>query len=265
MNTKKAGGRTIREVEKLTGIPRRKLKYFIERKLFCPSLRGENGYWLYTDSDIEKLWTVLLYHELGYPDNTVRIMRDCSESVRQMELDKHIQRLSGKHIETENRLLASEFVRYRERTKQGQRAFEFDGFDRNITAFVRCSGTVPLGEEDTVQKREELKQRLCGTLFRTLSELYSDKKVRENLKMIFDLSPAATEAQEQIRILCEMIEREKGLSPDDVLFGIRLIKDLGTMALLLDTLLERFGATDFLVKAVQLYCNKTKENMEVLV
>lgn len=265
MNTKKAGGRTIGEVEKLTGIPKRKLKYFIERGLFCPSLRGENGYWLYTDSDIKNLWTVLLYHELGYPDNKVRIMRDCSEAVRRSELDKHIHRLSGKHRETEDLLLAAEYIRYRERTEQGRRSFEIDGFDRNITAFIRRSEAVLPGKEDVGQMRDEMKRQLCETLFHTLSELYSDKTAWEELRIVLDLSPAAPEAQEQIKMLCDMFSRTNGLSPNDVLFGIRLVKDFGCMALLLDTLLEKLGATDFLVKAVQLYCNNAKADMEVLV
>ena len=42
MSGKTATGKTIGEVEKLTGIPKRKLKYFIEQGLVQPSQKSES-------------------------------------------------------------------------------------------------------------------------------------------------------------------------------------------------------------------------------
>ena len=49
MNGKKAIGKTIGEVEKLTGIPKRELKYYIEQDIMRPSQRTECGYWAYSN------------------------------------------------------------------------------------------------------------------------------------------------------------------------------------------------------------------------
>ena len=54
MSGKKATGKTIGEVEKLTGIPKRELKYFIEQRLVQPSQKSESGYWLYSNEDIDR-------------------------------------------------------------------------------------------------------------------------------------------------------------------------------------------------------------------
>lgn len=45
MDGSKAIGKTIGEVEKLTGIPKRELKYFMEQDIMRPSQRTQSGYW----------------------------------------------------------------------------------------------------------------------------------------------------------------------------------------------------------------------------
>ena len=45
MGIARKNGRVIGEVAKLTGIPKRELKYYIEQNLIRPTQRTESGYW----------------------------------------------------------------------------------------------------------------------------------------------------------------------------------------------------------------------------
>ena len=66
MSSTKMVGKTIGEVEKFTGIPRRTLKYFIERDIMHPSCKSESGYWLYTEEDVRITQIIALLRNLGY-------------------------------------------------------------------------------------------------------------------------------------------------------------------------------------------------------
>jgi len=100
------------EVEKLTGIPKRELKYYIERKLMRPSYRSEIGYWLYSDEDIQNAQIVSLCRELDYPDETIRTILADPRHSWCGELDKQILRLTEKRNRMEARLFLAEYLRY---------------------------------------------------------------------------------------------------------------------------------------------------------
>ena len=65
MGSTKTIGKTIGEVEKLTGIPKRKLKYMIERDLMQPSRRAATGFWLYNEQDIQTVRTITIVPAAG--------------------------------------------------------------------------------------------------------------------------------------------------------------------------------------------------------
>lgn len=113
MNTTKSAVKTVGEVEKLTGIPRRKIKYFIERGIFVPSEKSESGYWLYSDMDVEQIQVIALYKELDWPDEVLKTMLAGHDFWQLEELDRQICRLSEKYRLSENRLLAARYLRER--------------------------------------------------------------------------------------------------------------------------------------------------------
>lgn len=49
MSGTNATGETIGEVERITGIPKRELKYYMEQGIMRPSQKSESGYWLYSN------------------------------------------------------------------------------------------------------------------------------------------------------------------------------------------------------------------------
>ena len=82
MNGLKAKGKTIGEVEKLTGIPKRELKYFIEQRLLQPSQKSESGYWLYSGEDIKRARLAALCRELDIPVRAIRVIPPLAAGIR---------------------------------------------------------------------------------------------------------------------------------------------------------------------------------------
>lgn len=111
MGGKKATGKTIGEVEKLTGIPKRKLKYFIEQKLVQPSQKSESGYWLYGDEDIWKAQLAFLCWELDFPVRAIRNVLADPSSYWQKELERQIICLADKKTRTETQLARARSLR----------------------------------------------------------------------------------------------------------------------------------------------------------
>ena len=96
MNGLKAKGKTIGEVEKLTGIPKRELKYFIEQRLLQPSQKSESGYWLYSGEDIKRARLAALCRELDIPVRAIRVILADPSRHWQQELERQIIRLTDK-------------------------------------------------------------------------------------------------------------------------------------------------------------------------
>ena len=101
MDGKKATGKTIGEVEKLTGIPKRELKYYIEQKIMRPSQRTDSGYWLYSEEDIQRARLASLCRSLDFPTQAIRAVLADPASCWQRELELQIHRLSDRLGRTE--------------------------------------------------------------------------------------------------------------------------------------------------------------------
>jgi len=111
MGGMKAPGKTIGEVEKLTGIPKRELKYYIEQKLMRPSQRTEVGYWLYSEEDIHRVQLAALCRELDFPVESIRAILTDPSRCWQEALERQIVRLTDKRGRTEAQLARAESLR----------------------------------------------------------------------------------------------------------------------------------------------------------
>ena len=104
MNGTKATGKTIGEVEKLTGIPKRELKYYIEQHIMRPSQRTESGYWAYSGEDIQRARLAALCRDLDLPVRAIRaVLADPAAHWRE-ELERQIVRLTNRQGRTEVQL-----------------------------------------------------------------------------------------------------------------------------------------------------------------
>lgn len=111
MSSKRDIGKTIGEVEKITGIPKRTLKYFIEQRLVQPSRKSESGYWLYSEEDTRRVQLAALCRELEFPNRTIRSILADPPRHWPGELERQISRLSEKQRRAGAQLSRAEFLR----------------------------------------------------------------------------------------------------------------------------------------------------------
>lgn len=239
MDDTKAMGKTIGEVEKLTGIPKRKLKYFIEQKLMRPSRRSEIGYWLYSEKDIRDAKIVSLCRALGYPDETIRAILSDSRFQWREELEFQITRLIDKKECVEGQLVLAEFLLYANRDK----GFDFAAFDPSVSGCL-------VWEKDVLKWKEESRQILCQFLYETFSKT-------ETADLLYRLSEQRDTGVkgELVKELCDVLWQRKTLTPDQVLLTFRLSRVLNGMEPLLDQILGQEGRVRSIVDAIQIYCD----------
>lgn len=118
MSDEKAAGKTIGDVEKITGIPKRELKYFLEQKIMKLSHRTESGYWLYSNEDIKKAQLAFLCRELDFPVGIIRTILADPPRYWQEELEQQIIRLAAKRDCAETQLTRAESLRLNWKTEE---------------------------------------------------------------------------------------------------------------------------------------------------
>ncbi|KAA3636952.1 MAG: MerR family transcriptional regulator [Armatimonadetes bacterium] len=93
--------RTIGNVARMSGLTVRTLHHYDDIGLLVPSARGTNGYRIYTESDLERLRTILVYRELGLGLSEIASILDddvdpATSLLRErLELTDRIERLRG--------------------------------------------------------------------------------------------------------------------------------------------------------------------------
>lgn len=94
--------RTVKEVNKLTGVSVRTLHYYDSIGLLRPTQTTESGYRLYDDTALERLQSILLFRELQFPLKEIKTILDSPSFDRNRALEQQIEllRLRKEHIES---------------------------------------------------------------------------------------------------------------------------------------------------------------------
>lgn len=240
MGSTKTIDKTIGEVEKLTGIPKRKLKYMIERDLMQPSQRSESSFWLYSERDIQAVRTISLLQQLGYPEKSIRSILTAPASQWPESLERQITWLIKKRNHIEDQLFLAEHLRDHENLA-------------DIPELFSAGSNKPSGWAAGE------KEALCQFLYQLFSET-------EPGTLLHDLSclsdhPANNPAiQAQIQKLCILLWQRKAISPSQLLLILRLAHTLSGLVPILNALLESEGTVQRITAALQYYCEHQQEN-----
>lgn len=260
MRRPKAISKTIGEVEKLTGIPKRKVKYYIERRLITPTQKSDSGYWLYSDKDIRDLRLISLCRELEYTDDQIRDLLAAPGICWQTELSRQIDRLRKKCARAENRLLIAEYMRYRSRAGDGEQEF--------LSAPDGAPGGPPPEPYDLLRLAEEAGRTASRSFYRAVMIGAAAPGLPPDREEWWNGGPGGPQVQTVIRVLCDLCGETDGLSPEEVLFALRLAGMSKGTGLLLDMLSDQEGTLSFLTEAAQIYCDRqsaSKSKKEVIV
>ena len=93
---------TVHEVSRQTGVSIRALHHYDRIGLLPPSEVTEAGYRLYDDAALERLQSILLYKELGFPLKEIRGILESPVFDRNQALDQQITLLQMKKEHLEN-------------------------------------------------------------------------------------------------------------------------------------------------------------------
>ncbi|WP_303859988.1 MerR family transcriptional regulator [Alkalibaculum bacchi] len=75
----------INEVTQITGLTKKAIEYYIERKLIFPSI-SENGYRDFADSQVEQLNKIFVLRKLGISTEDIKqLLEDESRKNKKME------------------------------------------------------------------------------------------------------------------------------------------------------------------------------------
>lgn len=85
----------VKEVAKITGLSRRTLQYYDEIDLMRPS-RSVLNYRLYTEEDLDRLWQIQVYKEMGFQLSEIRRLLKVNDEQRAWLLNKKLQHINVK-------------------------------------------------------------------------------------------------------------------------------------------------------------------------
>lgn len=105
--------KTVHEVSKLTGLTIRTLRHYDDIGLLKVQRTGEgvsNDRKLYSDEDIEKLFTIMIYKELDVPLKTIKEIMQSPSYDRSRSLEEQIEKLKAKRRHLSNIITCAEFI-----------------------------------------------------------------------------------------------------------------------------------------------------------
>ena len=256
---------TLGQVAERTGIDKRTLKYYVERKIIIPSKKsyqGKKGYWLYTEKDIIKIKQIALYRELGYSAQQIKYIINSPNFSWITVLDHQIKDFKAKKRHLENLIFAAEMMRYSSEVETKRIDFDISDFDNDIDRFaVSTFGT----DEDDVmaQGLEEVSNDIeqCLRISDIKEQGQKTFEILTHLRKIMDNDPSSAKTQEtifEIITFFSSILNEEEINSKDILFGLRLISNL-SVDRISDLIFSKEGSLDFLIKALQIHCDKIKE------
>ena len=275
--------RMVHEVSKLVGVSKRTLQYYDEIGLLSPTEYTESGYRLYDDVAVEKLWRILLMRELGYQLNDIKKIMDSPNFDLRDSIGKHIEILTKKKERLENLIGYARTIKF-----TGTIPLNFDEYgDITFNEFIENSKNTwnmkMFAEESKVVNNAfdyEFMQRFQGLVDEHLNQpgqAWNEdetERIAENIFSVVDCDKAlefqecideftnlinkdvnSREVQEHVKKLYDYINNLFGCSMSIngfSLYGQTFVLggDFGMMHT------NRLGeeTTDFIAKAIQVYC-----------
>ena len=87
---------TANKLAKMSGVSTRTLRYYDEIDLLKPMKVAPSGYRIYGQSEVDILQQILLYRELGFPLESIKILLSASGFDREKAFSNHLTDLKAK-------------------------------------------------------------------------------------------------------------------------------------------------------------------------
>ena len=91
------------EVSKLAGISKRTLQYYDDEGVLTAK-RSNNNYRLYSQEDLEKIWEIMIYKEIGFDLNEIKQLLSMPVQLRQEQLQLLLTKYADKIREIKGKM-----------------------------------------------------------------------------------------------------------------------------------------------------------------
>ena len=116
--------KTVSQISKLTGVSVRTLHHYDSLGLLKPAQVTEAGYRLYGEAELERLYMILVFRELGLSLKEIREILDAPDFDRNRVLDQQIRLMEEKTRRLQDRITLARGIRV-----LGVKYMDFNGFD----------------------------------------------------------------------------------------------------------------------------------------
>lgn len=178
--------KTVKEVQELTGVSIRTLRYYDEIGLLKPAEVTEAGYRLYDENSLKKLRRIMLFRELEVPLSEIReIMNEPEKDIRRfLETQKVILERKRNYL--------NGMIEWVSDMLKGEDKMSFESFqDEDIQKIIRHSLEV-MSEEDRMAVIDYYGD--IDGVWEAVTESFRDEKACEHLIKIYGSKEKAVEA-----------------------------------------------------------------------
>lgn len=280
--------RMVHEVSKLMGVSKRTLQYYDKIGLLSPTEYTESGYRLYDDVAVEKLWRILLLQEIGYQLKDIKMILDNPDFDMRESIEKQIEILTNKKKRLENLIGYASTIKM-----MGIAPFKLEAYgDITFDEFIEHSikaWNINMSEEKVEGINNTFDYELIKMYQRLIEEHLNQPEkawnedeiyiIAEKILSVFDYDKSlaclecideftnlidndvnSKEVQEHVKELHDYINNLFGCSISLNAFSMygQVLASGGDISMLN---IQRLGeeTTDFIAKAIQVYCESFME------
>ena len=205
--------KTVKEVSRLTGVSIRALHHYDAIDLLKPARVTEAGYRLYGDDEIERLYMILVFRELGLPLQEIRDILNAPDYDRNRVLEQQIQIMQEQSEKLQNRISLAKSM-----LVMGVKDMDFNGFDSKKLDDYSTQAKALYGKTDAYKEFEQKSKNRTKEQTQVLGEQVMDFFVR--LGKMRPCAPDSEAAQSWAKELQEFFNEHFYTCTPEILMGL---------------------------------------------
>ena len=205
--------KTVRQVSQLTGVSIRALHHYDAIGLLKPTQVTDAGYRLYSDAEIERLYMILVFRELGLPLKEIRSILNAPDYDRNRVLEQQIQIMQERAEKLKNRISLAKCM-----LVMGVKDMDFNGFDSKKMDDYSVQAKALYGKTDAYKEFEQKSKNRTKEQTQGLGEQVMDFFVR--LGKMRPCAPDSEAAQCWAKELQEFFNEHFYTCTPEILLGL---------------------------------------------
>ena len=205
--------KTVRQVSQLTGVSIRALHHYDAIGLLKPTQVTDAGYRLYGDAEIERLYMILVFRELGLSLKEIRSILNAPDYDRNRVLEQQIKIMQERAEKLKNRISLAKCM-----LVMGVKDMDFNGFDSKKMDDYSVQAKALYGKTDAYKEFEQKSKNRTKEQTQVLGEQVMDFFVR--LGKMRPCAPDSEAAQCWAKELQEFFNEHFYTCTPEILLGL---------------------------------------------